>query len=65
MARVFATKGIDRFAATAWRPGPFGVPLLDGTLAWLACRVTARIGAGDHVIVLAQPQVAAHAKASR
>jgi hypothetical protein len=38
VARIFATSGIDRFAAHgAWRPGPAGVPLLDGVLArWCA-----------------------------
>jgi flavin reductase (DIM6/NTAB) family NADH-FMN oxidoreductase RutF len=55
VARTFATRGIDRFAATGWRPGPYGVPLLHRTLAWLVCRVAARIPAGDHVIVLAEP----------
>jgi flavin reductase (DIM6/NTAB) family NADH-FMN oxidoreductase RutF len=55
VARTFATKGIDRFAPTAWRPGPYGVPLLDGTLAWLVCRVVERFVAGDHAIVLAEP----------
>jgi flavin reductase (DIM6/NTAB) family NADH-FMN oxidoreductase RutF len=59
LARTFATSGIDRFAPpTAWRPGPHGVPLLDGTLAWLVCRVVDRVPAGDHVVVLAQPLLA-------
>ena len=44
VARTFATSGIDRFAAhAAWRPGPDGVPLLDGALAWLVCRVVQRV----------------------
>ena len=56
VARRFATKGIDRFAApTRWRPGPYGVPVLDGTLAVLVCRVAERVPAGDHAIVLAEP----------
>jgi flavin reductase (DIM6/NTAB) family NADH-FMN oxidoreductase RutF len=55
LARTFATRGIDRFAVAGWRPGPYGVPLLHRTLAWLVCRVAARIPAGDHVIVLAEP----------
>jgi flavin reductase (DIM6/NTAB) family NADH-FMN oxidoreductase RutF len=40
--------------ATSWRTGPEGVPVLDGVLAWLVCRVTARVPAGDHRIVLAE-----------
>jgi flavin reductase (DIM6/NTAB) family NADH-FMN oxidoreductase RutF len=56
VARTFATSGIDRFAAHGrWRPGPQGVPLLDGVLARLICRVHRRIDAGDHTIVLAAP----------
>jgi flavin reductase (DIM6/NTAB) family NADH-FMN oxidoreductase RutF len=56
VARTFATSGIDRFAAhRGWRLGPYGVPLLDGTLAWLLCRVNQRVLAGDHAVVLAEP----------
>jgi flavin reductase (DIM6/NTAB) family NADH-FMN oxidoreductase RutF len=56
VARTFATSGIDRFATHgSWRPGPHDVPLLDGALAWLVCRVAQRVPAGDHAIVLAEP----------
>ncbi|MBQ1047764.1 flavin reductase family protein [Micromonospora sp. C51] len=55
-ARVFATSGIDRFAAYPdWSPGPFGVPLLDGVLALMLCRVVHRVPAGDHTVVIAEP----------
>jgi len=61
VARTFATRGIDRFAAHgAWRPGPDGVPLLDGVLARIVCRVVRRVEAGDHSIVLATPEVGWH-----
>ena len=61
VARTFATRGIDRFAAHgAWRPGPDGVPLLEGVLATLVCRVTQRVEAGDHTIVLATPAQGEH-----
>jgi flavin reductase (DIM6/NTAB) family NADH-FMN oxidoreductase RutF len=54
VARTFATRGIDRLARHGfWRPGPGGVPLLDGALARLIGRVTQRVVAGDHTIVLA------------
>ena len=56
IARTFATSGVDRFAApTRWRPGPHGVPIVDGALAVLVCRVARRVAAGDHTIVLAEP----------
>ncbi|WP_341720584.1 flavin reductase family protein [Micromonospora sp. FIMYZ51] len=64
LARTFATSGIDRFAApTRWRTGPKGVPILDGTLAWLLCRVVDRLAVGDHAIVLAEPELLWHADA--
>ncbi|MET7386001.1 flavin reductase family protein [Streptomyces sp. NPDC005529] len=55
LAATFALSGADRFGApTRWRKGPEEVPLLDGVLAWLVCRVVARVPAGDHRIVLAE-----------
>jgi flavin reductase (DIM6/NTAB) family NADH-FMN oxidoreductase RutF len=61
VARTFASHGIDRFATHgAWRPGPGGVPLLDGVLAQIVCRVVRRVEAGDHSIVLAAPEAGSH-----
>lgn len=61
VARTFSTSNIDRFAAHgAWRPGPGGVPLLDGVLARIVCRVEQRVEAGDHTIVLASPETGWH-----
>jgi flavin reductase (DIM6/NTAB) family NADH-FMN oxidoreductase RutF len=58
LAATFARSGADRFAPpTAWHTGPEGVPVLDGVVAWLVCRVVARIPAGDHRIVVAQAVV--------
>jgi flavin reductase (DIM6/NTAB) family NADH-FMN oxidoreductase RutF len=58
----FATSGIDRFAVhDSWRLGPHRVPLLDGALAWLVCRVAQRVHAGDHAMVLAEPVLGEHA----
>jgi flavin reductase (DIM6/NTAB) family NADH-FMN oxidoreductase RutF len=55
LADTFARSGADRFGApTDWREGPEGVPVLDDVLAWLVCRVVARVPAGDHRIVLAE-----------
>ena len=62
VARTFAASGIDRFATSAWRCGPYGLPVLDGALAWLVCRVVERIAAGDHTIVLAEPVVGEYAE---
>ncbi|MEW2581589.1 flavin reductase family protein [Streptomyces syringium] len=66
LAGTFARSGADRFAPpTRWRTGPEGVPLLDGVLAWLVCRVVARVPAGDHRIVLAEAVVGDPAGAGR
>ncbi|GHB28813.1 flavin-dependent reductase [Streptomyces viridiviolaceus] len=55
LAARFARSGADRFGPpTAWHEGPRGVPVLDGVLAWLVCRVVGRVPAGDHRIVLAE-----------
>ncbi|WP_306209762.1 flavin reductase family protein [Actinoplanes sp. RD1] len=61
VARIFSTRGIDRFAAHgAWHEGPGGVPLLEGVLATIVCRVAQRVEAGDHTIVLATPLTGDH-----
>ncbi|MGW0908834.1 flavin reductase family protein [Streptomyces sp. NPDC002853] len=66
LATTFARSGADRFGAdTRWYEGPEGVPVLDGTLAWLVCRVAARVPAGDHRIVLAEAVVGDPAGAGR
>ncbi|MCT9082124.1 flavin reductase family protein [Streptomyces fulvoviolaceus] len=58
LAATFARSGADRFGApTSWRQGPEGVPVLDDVLAWLVCRVVARVPAGDHRIVLAEVEL--------
>ncbi|MFF0290547.1 flavin reductase family protein [Streptomyces sp. NPDC005262] len=66
LAATFARSGADRFGpSTDWRNGPEGVPLLHGVLAWLVCRVVARIPAGDHRIVIAEAVVGDPAGAGR
>jgi flavin reductase (DIM6/NTAB) family NADH-FMN oxidoreductase RutF len=55
LAARFARTGADRFAPpTAWQRGPQGVPLLDGVLTWLVCRIVDRVPAADHRIVVAE-----------
>ncbi|MFG2025539.1 flavin reductase family protein [Streptomyces sp. NPDC048825] len=55
LADTFARSGADRFGApTGWREGPEGVPVLDDVLAWLVCRIVARVPAGDHRLILAE-----------
>ncbi|WP_443072784.1 flavin reductase family protein [Streptomyces sp. WMMC897] len=55
IAATFARSGADRFAPPLrWFSGPFGVPVLQEVPAWLVCRVTARVPAGDHRVVIAE-----------
>lgn len=52
VCRLFATKGIDRFAQFPWRGAPSGSPILDGAVAWIDCDIESITEAGDHFIVL-------------
>ena len=55
LARHFGTQSgrdLDKLAQQRWRPGTLGAPILHDAAAYLECRVTGTISAGDHVIVL-------------
>jgi flavin reductase (DIM6/NTAB) family NADH-FMN oxidoreductase RutF len=58
LARHFGTRSgreTDKLAGVSWRAGRTGAPILAGAVAYLECRVTGRIPAGDHEIVIARP----------
>ncbi len=58
LAATFARSGADRFAEpTVWQQGPYGVPVLEGVLALLVCRVVDRVSTGDHTLVIAEPRL--------
>ena len=44
----------DRFAGVGWRRSARGLPLLDGVVATIECRLHSVTDAGDHVFVLGQ-----------
>src|SRR5439155_18939410 len=50
--RVFATRGVDRFATLPWSRNGSGQPVLDDAIAWLDCVIADVVPAGDHDIVL-------------
>ncbi len=54
LARRFAEKDTDRFAGFRTRRGLHNLPLLEGALAVLQCRIAARHAGGDHEIVVAE-----------
>lgn len=47
-AGAAVTPGRDEFCGAAWRPGPTGLPLLDGAIATLECTTVQTFSAGDH-----------------
>jgi len=46
---------IDKFSRCDWRPGPGGVPVIDGLEDWFAGRVLERLPFGDHCGFLLEP----------
>ena len=54
ISRRFATKGIDKFEGLAWRAGPSGVPLIEGAVGHVECRIVEQYEGGDHTIYLAE-----------
>ena len=51
-ARLFATRGADKFGPTNWHPGALGAPLIEGCLARFDCAMHQRLVAGDHDILM-------------
>ncbi|MER5181588.1 flavin reductase family protein [Streptomyces sp. NPDC002896] len=52
LCRDFAMSGGDKFKGVGWQPAPSGMPLLDGSLAWVDCVIQAVYEGGDHQIVV-------------
>ena len=64
ISRRFATKGIEKFEGLKWRSGELGVPLLDGAIGYIECRVTTSCEGGDHTIFIGEI-IAARAEGER
>jgi flavin reductase (DIM6/NTAB) family NADH-FMN oxidoreductase RutF len=54
LSRHFASKRPDKFRTVAHHDGITGVPLLEGVLAFLECRVVDRLARGDHTVLFGQ-----------
>lgn len=55
LASRFGLADAEKFGPeTSWRRGPFGLPLLDGVLAWLVLAPVSLLPAGDHRLVIGQ-----------
>ena len=53
LCRGFAVSGGDKFEGVAWHPAPVtGAPIIEGSLAWVDCRVELVHDAGDHELII-------------
>lgn len=50
----FASRTGDKFAETRVRRGELGVPLIEGAICTLECRVTEQLPGGDHSIFVGE-----------
>jgi len=58
LSRKFATKGVEKFAGVQYHEGQLGVPLLEGAIGYLECKVVAGYEGGDHTIYVGEIQAA-------
>ena len=58
LSRQFAASGGDKFRGVPHHDGKSGLPLLDGALATLECRLVDAHEAGDHTIFIGEVEVA-------
>lgn len=57
VAARFASKLDDKFVDVAWSPSPHGIPVLEEhSIGWLECRTVNEIEAGDHAVLIAEPE---------
>lgn len=55
LSRRFATYEVeDKFRGVAFREEITGAPVLEASLAWLDCRISQAVEAGDHTIFLGE-----------
>ena len=48
VARIFAVSGADKFKDVATSDSPAGLPIINGSIAWIDCAVESVFDAGDH-----------------
>ena len=54
LSRRFATTTNDKFKGVAWRAGQLGLPVLEGALAVIECRLRNTLAGGDHTIFVGE-----------
>ena len=66
LARRFAQSAAARFGSeTRWHQGPFGLPVLQGVMAWLVLEPVSRTPVGDHALIVGTVVQAEHAVGRR
>lgn len=55
ISRRFASSSAEKFISGEYRISEHGLPLLNGVLATLECRVVNRVPGGDHTIFIGEP----------
>lgn len=58
LSRKFAVSGGNKFEGVSYRTGANGAPILDGTLAYIECKVAGVMDAGDHTVYLGEVEQA-------
>jgi flavin reductase (DIM6/NTAB) family NADH-FMN oxidoreductase RutF len=59
LAVLFARRGADRFAGTAWHYDS-GLPRLDGAAGWIVCELERVAEGGDHLLLFGLVTEASH-----
>lgn len=54
LSRRFATRDNDKFVGVAWHTGMLGLPVLEGVLAVIECRLQDTLPGGDHTIFVGE-----------
>lgn len=54
LSNHFATPLEDKFSTVGYRLGAHGLPLINGTIGYIECKVTAALPGGDHTIFVGE-----------
>jgi flavin reductase (DIM6/NTAB) family NADH-FMN oxidoreductase RutF len=54
LSRRFATTTNDKFKGVAWHTGQLGLPVLEGVLAVIECRLHSALAGGDHTVFIGE-----------
>ena len=54
LCNLFSSRVEDRFAECEWKKSELNLPVLDGALAVLQCKVFKKVDAGDHTIMIGE-----------